>query len=40
MLLKNQEDKINLMEKKERLMEGDEDDDLMGEDLEMIKANM
>lgn len=40
MLLKNQEDKINLMEKKERLLEGDEDDDLMGEDLEMIKANM
>ncbi|BEI92951.1 uncharacterized protein CcaverHIS019_0505790 [Cutaneotrichosporon cavernicola] len=40
MLIKQMEDKMVLMEKRERLLEGDPDPDLIGEDADLIKAQI
>lgn len=40
MLVKQMEDKMALMEKRERLLEGDPDPALIGEDADLIKAQM
>lgn len=40
MLCFNQDEKMSLMETKMRLMEGDEDEDLLGEDMDMIQGKM
>lgn len=39
-LHKHQEEKIDLLEKKERLMQGDQGEDLLFEDIDMIAGKM